>query len=205
MKIRYGLGRGIFLAMAFSVAGVVAAGAQSGAAGEQSNPLDSTATIRVATADVPATHVQAASTPTASVPAASVSADNGARPGDSHVRIVRRRCTRTFGLTDEIADCIGASNESGASRPARNHLVAKSGNVLLRTIGARRNKIIRRQPQTGLLTNPVQRTKPLRFEGPRAAHRTARGAENDSATRTNGAKAGKADRTMGSNSVEERH
>ena len=89
MKIRFGLGRGIFLAMAFSVAGVVAAGAQSGAAGEQSNPLDSTATIRVATADVPATHVQAASTPTASVPAASVSADNGARPGDSHVRIVR--------------------------------------------------------------------------------------------------------------------
>jgi FecR protein len=89
MKI--GFGYGVFLAMAFSVAGVVAAGAQSGAAGEQSNPLDvdSASTAQVSTVDMPAAHIPAAGTPTADVPAASVPADNGARPGDSHVRIVR--------------------------------------------------------------------------------------------------------------------
>jgi hypothetical protein len=67
MKIR--LGNEMFLAMAFAVAGVVAAGAQSGAVGGQ----------------VPTTDVS--STQGASVAAAAV--DNGARPGDSHVRIVR--------------------------------------------------------------------------------------------------------------------
>ncbi|MBB5343718.1 FecR family protein [Tunturibacter empetritectus] len=85
MKIRFGYG--VFLAMAFSVAGVAAAGAQSGAAGEQSNPLDldSASAAHVATADV-----QAANGPVAGTPAAaSVPVDNGARPGDSHVRIVR--------------------------------------------------------------------------------------------------------------------
>jgi FecR protein len=84
MKIQFGYG--MILAMAFSLAGVVAAGAQSVAAGEQSNPLDadSASTAHLATADVPAV-----SSPTASVPAASVRVDNGARPGDSHVRIVR--------------------------------------------------------------------------------------------------------------------
>jgi FecR protein len=89
MKIRFGYG--IFLAIVFSVAGTVAARAQSGAAGEQSNPLDmdSASTAHVAAVDLPAAHVPAASTPTADVPAASVPVDNGARPGDSHVRIVR--------------------------------------------------------------------------------------------------------------------
>jgi hypothetical protein len=88
MKIRFGCG--VFLAMAFSVAGVVAAGAQSGAAGEQSNPLDmdSESTAHVATPDVPVAHIPAASAPTADV-TASVPVDNGRRPGDSHVRIVR--------------------------------------------------------------------------------------------------------------------
>src|SRR5271167_1904347 len=93
MKIRFGYE--MVLAIAFSVAGVVAAGAQSGAAGQQSNPLDmdSASTAHVASADVPATHVPVTSAPTADVPAASVPIgvpiDNGARPGDSHVRIVR--------------------------------------------------------------------------------------------------------------------
>jgi hypothetical protein len=74
MKIRFGYG--VVLTMAFSVAAVVAAGAQSGTVGEQSNPLgvDSASTAHVVTADVPA---------------ASVPIDNGARTGDSHVRIVR--------------------------------------------------------------------------------------------------------------------
>ncbi|NYF88431.1 FecR family protein [Tunturiibacter empetritectus] len=86
----------VFLAMAFSVAGVVAAGAQSGAAGEQSNPLDvdsaATAPVTTAhrtTADVSTARVPVAGTPTSDVAAASVPVDNGARPGDSHVRIVR--------------------------------------------------------------------------------------------------------------------
>jgi ferric-dicitrate binding protein FerR (iron transport regulator) len=90
MKI--GFVYGAFLAMAFSVAGVAAAGAQSGAAGEQSNPLDrdsSAPTAQVAAADVSTARVTAASTATADVAAASVPIDNGARPGDSHVRIVR--------------------------------------------------------------------------------------------------------------------
>src|SRR5271170_3539633 len=84
MKIR--LGYGMFLAMAFSV-GVVAAGAQSG--GDQSNPLDlgSAPTARVATDNVPVANP--ASTPAVGVPVASVPVDNGAQPGDSHVRIVR--------------------------------------------------------------------------------------------------------------------
>src|ERR1700722_5522271 len=94
----------VCLAMAFSVAGVAAAGAQSGAAGEQSNPLDldsastahvtttdvataDVATADVATADVTTARVPAAGTPTADVAAARVPVDNGARPGDSHVRI----------------------------------------------------------------------------------------------------------------------
>jgi hypothetical protein len=86
MKIR--LECGMFLAMAFSV-GVVAAGAQSGAGGDQSNPLDlgSSPTAHVATENVPATNP--ASTPAVSVPVASVPTNNGAQPGDSHVRIVR--------------------------------------------------------------------------------------------------------------------
>jgi hypothetical protein len=86
----------VFVAMVFSVAGVAAAGAQSGAAGEQSNPLDvdSASTAHVATADVAAADVStarvpAAGTSTADVAAARVPVDNGARPGDSHVRIVR--------------------------------------------------------------------------------------------------------------------
>src|ERR1700722_124018 len=93
MKI--GFGYGVFLAMAFS-AGVMAAGAQSGVAGEQSNPLDgdsaSTAHVTTAeatTADVPAAHAPPAVTPRTDVPATTVPVDNGARPGDSHVRIVR--------------------------------------------------------------------------------------------------------------------
>jgi len=83
MKIRFGYG--MFLTIAFSLAGVVAAGAQSGAAGEQSNPLDveSASTAHVATADAPAATVPAASVPVGAP------IDNGARPGDSHVRIVR--------------------------------------------------------------------------------------------------------------------
>ena len=86
MKIR--LGCGMFLAMAFSV-GVVAAGAQSGAGGYQSNPLDlgSAPTARVATDNVPAPNP--ASTPAVSGPVANAPVDNGAQPGDSHVRIVR--------------------------------------------------------------------------------------------------------------------
>ncbi|MBB5319187.1 FecR family protein [Tunturibacter empetritectus] len=94
MKI--GFGCGVFLAMAFSVAGVAAAGAQSGAAAEQSNPLDRdsastahVATADVVTADVSTARVPVAGTPTADVAAARVPVDNGARPGDSHVRIVR--------------------------------------------------------------------------------------------------------------------
>jgi hypothetical protein len=89
MKIRFGYG--VVLTMAFSVAGVVAAGAQSETAGEQSNPLDldSASTAHVVTADVPTARVPVASTPTADVSAASGPVDNGARPGDSHVRIVR--------------------------------------------------------------------------------------------------------------------
>jgi FecR protein len=88
MRIRFGYG--VFLAMVLSVAGVVAAGAQSVAAGQQGNPLDldSASSARVATANV-AADVPPASTPAVSVPAASVPVDNGARPGDSHVRIVR--------------------------------------------------------------------------------------------------------------------
>jgi FecR protein len=66
MKIRFGCG--MLLAMAFSTAGVVAATAQSGAVGEQAS---STAVSSAASE--------------AAVP----SPDNGALPGDSHVRIVR--------------------------------------------------------------------------------------------------------------------
>jgi len=87
MKIR--LGCGMFLAMAFSV-GVVAAGAQSG--GDQSNPLDlgSAPTARVATNNMPAANpANTSATSAVDVPVSSVPADNGARPGDSHVRIVR--------------------------------------------------------------------------------------------------------------------
>jgi hypothetical protein len=89
MKIRFGFG--VVLTMAFSLAAVVAAGAQSGTTGEQSNPLDldSASAANVATADVPTTQVPAAGSPTADMTAASVPIDNGARPGDSHVRIVR--------------------------------------------------------------------------------------------------------------------
>jgi hypothetical protein len=89
MKIRFGFG--MFLAMAFSVAGVGAAGAQSEVAGDQSNPLD--------LGSVPAASVSAAQPAQATgvpAPAPSHTAavvvppeDNGARPGDSHVRIVR--------------------------------------------------------------------------------------------------------------------
>jgi FecR protein len=66
MKIRFGYG--MLLAMAFSTAGVVAATAQSGAVGGQAG---STAVSSAASE--------------AAVPAQ----DNGARSGDSHVRIVR--------------------------------------------------------------------------------------------------------------------
>jgi hypothetical protein len=66
MKIRFGYG--MFLAMAFSMAGVVAAAAQSGVVGEAVNPTTVSNSAREAV-----------------VPAQ----DNGARPGDSHVRIVR--------------------------------------------------------------------------------------------------------------------
>jgi hypothetical protein len=58
----------MFLAMAFSMAGVVAAAAQSGVAGGQVNPTTVSNSVREA-----------------AVPAQ----DNGALPGDSHVRIVR--------------------------------------------------------------------------------------------------------------------
>jgi hypothetical protein len=88
MKIRFGYGT--FLAMAFSVVGVVAAVAQSGAAGDQSNPLDlgSAPTTSVAAANVPAANVPANAS-AVSAPVTSMPVDNGARPGDSHVRIVR--------------------------------------------------------------------------------------------------------------------
>jgi hypothetical protein len=89
MKIRFGYGT--FLATAFLALGVVAAGAQSEATGDQSNPLDlnSASTAKVAEANVPAASVPATNTPAASAQAATMPADNGARPGDSHVRIVR--------------------------------------------------------------------------------------------------------------------
>jgi hypothetical protein len=66
MKTRFGYG--MFLAMAFSMAGVIAAAAQSGVAGEQANPTAVSNSAREAVAPAQ---------------------DNGARPGDSHVRIVR--------------------------------------------------------------------------------------------------------------------
>jgi hypothetical protein len=66
MKIRFGYG--MLLAMAFSTAGVVAATAQSGAVGGQAG--STAVSSAVSEAAVPAL-------------------DNGARPGDSHVRIVR--------------------------------------------------------------------------------------------------------------------
>jgi hypothetical protein len=89
MKTRFGYG--MFLAMAFSVAGVLAAGAQTGVAGEQSNPLDldSVPPAHAATVDPATDRGPAAGTQTANVPTVSVPVDNGARPGDSHVRIVR--------------------------------------------------------------------------------------------------------------------
>ncbi|MGF7181080.1 DUF6600 domain-containing protein [Tunturiibacter psychrotolerans] len=95
LVMKIGFGYRVFLAMAFSVAGVMAAGAQSGAAGEPGNPLDadSASTAQVATAEVTTADVTTARVPAATsaadVPAASVPVDNGARPGDSHVRIVR--------------------------------------------------------------------------------------------------------------------
>jgi hypothetical protein len=45
-------------------------------------------------------------------------------------------------------------------------------------------------PCTGLVTNPAQMTRPFKFGLPTAAHCIAKGAENDSATRTNGVEAG---------------
>ena len=66
MKIRFGCG--VFLTMAFSMAAVGAATAQSGAVGGQVNPTAVSSSARDTAMPVE---------------------DNGARPGDSHVRIVR--------------------------------------------------------------------------------------------------------------------
>ena len=66
MTMRFGYG--VFLAMAFSMAGVVAATAQSGAVGGQADSTTVTSAARDTAMPVE---------------------DNGARPGDSHVRIVR--------------------------------------------------------------------------------------------------------------------
>jgi FecR protein len=93
MKIRFGYG--MFLAMAFSMVGAVAAGAQSEVAGEQSNPLDlgsvTAASVPAATAPTPDANVPAAAPVVPAHTAAVVvpPEDNGVRPGDSHVRIVR--------------------------------------------------------------------------------------------------------------------
>ena len=72
MKIRFS--NGMFLVLALSLVGV-AARAQSGVVGGQSNP----------TADAGPSHEGAVAAQEASATAA----DNGAMPGDSHVRIVR--------------------------------------------------------------------------------------------------------------------
>jgi hypothetical protein len=101
MKIRFGCG--MFLAMAFSVVGVATAGAQSEAVGDQSNPLDlgsaavsapgaaqAAPVASAAAASVSASAPVAAPAVSAtSVPVTAAAVDNGARPGDSHVRIVR--------------------------------------------------------------------------------------------------------------------
>src|ERR1700730_12631570 len=118
----------------------------------------------------------------------------------SHPRIVSRRSESTFGFTDEIADRTAANNAGGEFRPVKKKLIAGSGRCLLNRIRVRRKNTYRRQPRTGLQTNPAHITKPFRFDGLRAAHRTASGDENDSATMTNGAETGIADSTRHSNS-----
>ncbi len=90
MKIRFGCG--MFLAMALSVVGVAAAGAQSEAVGDHSNPLDlgtaQAASAQAATQPAPTTNVPVAA-PSHTAAVVVPPEDNGARPGDSHVRIVR--------------------------------------------------------------------------------------------------------------------
>jgi len=112
---------------------------------------------------------------------------------ESQVRVNRRRWESTPGFTDLIADFTAATSEGDASRPTSRRLIATVGGFTRKQAGDNNEQMGLNHPRTGLVANPAQITRPLRFGWPLAAHCIAKGAEKDSAKSTNGAEVGKAD------------
>jgi hypothetical protein len=112
---------------------------------------------------------------------------------ESQVSVNRSRRESTPGFTDFISDFTAATSEVEASRPTSKPLMATVGGVTRKQAGDSNNQMRRNHPRTGLVANPAQITRPLRFGGPLAAHCIAKGAEKDSAKRTNGVEVGKED------------
>jgi hypothetical protein len=112
---------------------------------------------------------------------------------ESQVRVNRRRWESTPGFTELIADFTATTSESEASGPTSRRLIAAVGGFTRKQTGDNNMQMCLNHPRTGLVANPAQITRPLRFGWPLAAHCIAKGAEKDSANRTNGVEAGKAD------------
>src|ERR1700721_1350885 len=117
----------------------------------------------------------------------------------SQQRMARRRADNTSGRTVEIAPRISLRSEGAAPLPTRRSFNQKLDRKFnrpkrIRCI-ARCEAANRRRPVTGLQTNPAQITRAFRLGGFLAAHRMARGVENDSARRTKGSDEGMAEPT----------
>jgi hypothetical protein len=118
----------------------------------------------------------------------------------SHFSTAWSLATNTPGFTDEIVSRTAVSSEVGASDPTSQSFAARFGSGTRNTSGASNEPRNRRQPLTGLVANPAQRTTPVRFTGLVAAYWIARGVEKDSATSINGPEIGQAARTNFSSS-----
>ena len=112
---------------------------------------------------------------------------------ESEVRVNRKRCASTVGLTDLIATRTADTKESEATLPTRKPLITMSGGCIRKQMGDRNRQRRLNQPRTGLAANPAQITRPFKLALPVDAHWIAKGAEKDSATRTKGAEVGRED------------
>jgi len=122
----------------------------------------------------------------------------------SHWSIARSRAANTLGSTEEITPRTAVNKEGGGSGPTSQNFAARFGSGRRNTSGASNKPRNCRQPLTGLVTNPAQRTIPTRLAGLVAAYWIARGVEKDSATSINSSETGQAARTMFSSSKYER-
>ena len=108
----------------------------------------------------------------------------------SHPSTARRRAASTFDCAEETADRTAANNEGDASGPTSQSLAARFGRGIRNRSGASNLPSNCRQPRTGLVANPAQRTIPTRFTGFDAAYWIASGVEKDSARSMNGPEVG---------------